>query len=99
MTVFPPAPQTFSMQPPGGGAAAKVQQPVIYVDFPDFRTQLVCTDGKLIALRQGRVDITAPRPGDQGTRHWPAEHSSVVGTSPEPDLPTNAAAAPARAGA
>lgn len=63
VTVFPPAPQTFSMQPPGGGAAGKVQLPVIYVDFPDFRTKLVCKDGKLIALRQGRFDITAARPG------------------------------------
>jgi hypothetical protein len=63
VTVFPPSPQTFSMQPPGSGAAAKVQLPVIYVDFPAFRTQLVCKDGKLIALRQGRFDITAARPG------------------------------------
>ena len=63
VTVFPPAPQSFSMQPPGGGAAGKVQLPVIYVDFPDFRTKLVCKDGKLIALRQGRFDITAARPG------------------------------------
>jgi hypothetical protein len=63
VTVFPPAPQTFSMQPSGAGAAGKVQLPVIYADFPDFRTQLVCKDGKLIAVRQGRFDITAARPG------------------------------------
>jgi len=63
VTVFPPAPQSFSMQPAGGGAAAQVKLPVIYVDFPDFRTKLVCKDGKLIALRQGRFDITAARPG------------------------------------
>jgi len=63
VTVFPPAPQSFSMQPAGGGAAAQVKLPVIYVDFPDFRTKLVCKDGKLIALRQGRFDITDARPG------------------------------------
>jgi hypothetical protein len=63
VTVFPPSLQTFWTQPPSAGAAGKVELPVIYVDFPDFRTQLVCKDGKLIALRQGRYDIIAFRPG------------------------------------
>ena len=63
VTVFPPVLQTFWTQSPSAGAAAKVQLPTVIVDFPDLRTEMACKDGKLVALRQGRYDVIAFRPG------------------------------------
>ena len=45
------------------------------------------------------VGSIEPRPGEQVTLHWAAEHSYVVGSSPEPDITANDTEATARAGA
>ena len=36
---------------------------VVSVDFPDLRTELGCKDKKVVAIRQGRYDVSAFRPG------------------------------------
>lgn len=67
VTVFPPVVRTFFMSVPAKGpATGKIDLPIVSVDFPDLRTELVCKDGKVIAIRQARYDITAYRPGYEG---------------------------------
>ena len=65
VTVFPPVIQTFLTRGKDGSVASgdKLELPIVSVDFPDLRTELVCREGKVVAARQARHDITAFRPG------------------------------------
>ena len=66
-------------------------------------TQLIVllrTGEKLTVHRlNDEVGSTDPRPGEQVTLHWAAEHSYVVGSSLEPGITANDTEATARAGA
>ncbi len=86
-----------------GPRASHVGGTVIDVVYLGSVTQLIVllrTGEKLTVHRlNDEVGSTDPRPGEQVTLHWAAEHSYVVGSSPEPDITTNDTEATARAGA
>ena len=86
-----------------GPRASHVGGTVIDVVYLGSVTQLIVllrTGEKLTVHRlNDEVGSTDPRPGEQVTLHWAAEHSYVVGSSPEPDITTDDTEATARAGA
>ncbi|HSH32664.1 MAG TPA: ABC transporter ATP-binding protein [Actinomycetota bacterium] len=86
-----------------GPRASHVGGTVIDVVYLGSVTQLIVllrTGEKLTVHRlNDEVGSTDPRPGEQVTLHWAAEHSYVVGSSPEPDATANDTEATARAGA
>ncbi|HVD70301.1 MAG TPA: ABC transporter ATP-binding protein [Actinomycetota bacterium] len=86
-----------------GPRASHVGGTVIDVVYLGSVTQLIVllrTGEKLTVHRlNDEVGSTDPRPGEQVTLHWAAEHSYVVGSSPESDTTANDTEATARAGA
>ncbi len=86
-----------------GPRASHVGGTVIDVVYLGSVTQLIVllrTGEKLTVHRlNDEVGSTDPRPGEQVTLHWAAEHSYVVGSSPQPDTTANDTEATARAGA
>jgi spermidine/putrescine transport system ATP-binding protein len=86
-----------------GPRASHVGGTVIDVVYLGSVTQLIVllrTGEKLTVHRlNDEVGSTDPRPGEQVTLHWAAEHSYVVGSSSEPDTTANDTEATARAGA
>jgi spermidine/putrescine transport system ATP-binding protein len=86
-----------------GPRASHVGGTVIDVVYLGSVTQLIVllrTGEKLTVHRlNDEVGSTDPRPGEQVTLHWAAEHSYVVGSSPETDTTANDTEATARAGA
>jgi spermidine/putrescine transport system ATP-binding protein len=86
-----------------GPRASHVGGTVIDVVYLGSVTQLIVllrTGEKLTVHRlNDEVGSTDPRPGEQVTLHWAAEHSYVVGSSPQPDTIANDTEATARAGA
>ncbi len=86
-----------------GPRASHVGGTVIDVVYLGSVTQLIVllrTGEKLTVHRlNDEVGSADPRPGEQVTLHWAAEHSYVVGSSPETDTTANDTEATARAGA
>ncbi len=86
-----------------GPRASHVGGTVIDVVYLGSVTQLIVllrTGEKLTVHRlNDEVGSTDPRPGEQVTLHWAAEHSYVVGSSPEPGTTANDTEMTARAGA
>ena len=73
VTVFQPVVQKFITRGADGSlAGGKLELSVVSVDFPDLRTELACKDKKVVAIRQGRYDVSAFRPGYEsiGHSHW-----------------------------
>ena len=85
-----------------GPRASHVGGTVIDVVYLGSVTQLIVllrTGEKLTVHRlNDEVGSTDPRPGEQVTLHWAAEHSYVVGSSPESDTTANDTEMTARAG-
>jgi len=86
-----------------GPRASHVGGTVIDVVYLGSVTQLIVllrTGEKLTVHRlNDEVGSTDPRPGEHVTLHWAAEHSYVVGSSPETATTANDTEATARAGA
>jgi spermidine/putrescine transport system ATP-binding protein len=86
-----------------GPRASHVGGTVIDVVYLGSVTQLIVllrTGEKLTVHRlNDEVGATDPRPGEQVTLHWAAEHSYVVGSSPGSDSTADETEATARAGA